>query len=520
MSAQGKGDQSKADIPVLLTADSKQLAHVMRLEDINFVIQDAKFLDEGLDAVVHLESEKVLQAATTPALQKMIYGVAPNVLFVAEWGDAKVNTVLNHLVSNHAKLGELVVVLLRQSQAEPEQPFIQRAFAATEKLHISARMLMTTDRPVGSAVRATSYQPWVWKTTHASRNSSQQPTYKMIPMMNPGHDPTVKVFSPDMDCVHSQMAVQYHIQWEDELFTYLKTSKKEHAVMPGKDPAHTRVVYLPLDREQARGLVEELGRKPRFAVMPVPWVRGDALERKPHQLNAFIDKSVKNAHAPYLFSYLLAAIWETDVFDEAAPVVLQAVVHNMVKIGATDEGLARLRKAFPALTKNVGLKVHDPQTDTWLTDMDDGDHSIASSVPTEWGATTAVYAINVPPHYDHKAVGAMFGVTGQRDFVHERSRWSVGEIRTCTWKILGPAVDQAVGHLLKPADGDSPIHIISAHEYSTKKAKGGAKGGKGSGKGGKGGTTPKSEEPPAAEMEVDMEIMKFMRRKRERSDEP
>ena len=113
----------------------------------------------------------------------------------------------------------------------------------------------------------------------------------------------------------------------------------------------------------------------------------------------------------------------------------------------------------------------------------------------------------------------MFRVTGQRDFVHEGVRWSVGEIRTCTWKILGPAVDKAVGHLLKPADGDSPIHIISAHEYATKKAKGGAKGGKGAGKGGKGGTTPKPKGPPA-EMDVDRDIMKFMKRKRERADEP
>lgn len=522
MSATGGGNhpQPAGDVPVLLSADSKQLAHVMRFDDINFVIQGDRFLDDGLDAVVHLELDKVLKAATTPALQKMIYGVTPNVLLIAEWGDEKVNTVLNHLTSNHAKLGELVVVLLRQAHAEPEQPFIQRAFAATEKLQISARMIMTTDRSVGSAVRATTYQPWVWKTTHASRNSAQQPIYKMVPMMNPGHDPTVKIFDPDQECVRSQMALQYHLQWEEELFSYLKMSKRDLAVMPGKDPAHTRVAYLPMDKDQAVRVVEDLGRKPRFALMPIPWARGDAIDTKPHQLNAFVDRTVKNLHAPYLFSYLLAAIWDPDVFGESGQVALQAVAHNMVKVGATDEGLARLRKALPGLSANVGLKVHDPATDTWLTDIDDGDQSVASSIPSEWGSTTAVYAINVPPYYDHTAVNAMFRVTGQVDYVHERVKWSVGEIRTCTWKLVGPVVDQAVGHLLKPADGGSPIHIISAHEYATKKAKGSSKGGKGSGKGGKGGAPPKPEMPHTAEMEVDMDMMKFMKRKREAPDEP
>ena len=82
-------------------------------------------------------------------------------LLVAEWGGGSVSTTVNHLVSKHAKMGELTGVLLRKADLEPEPPFIQRAFVATYKLQISAKMIMMMDRTMGSAVLAMSYQPWL-----------------------------------------------------------------------------------------------------------------------------------------------------------------------------------------------------------------------------------------------------------------------------------------------------------------------------------------------------------------------
>ena len=231
------------------------------------------------------------------------------------------------------------------------------------------------------------------------------------------------------------------------------------------------------------------------------------IDSKAHQLTCYIDKTKRSAHAPFLFAYVMAALWDLDPFN-TTDVAMQATSYNMVKIGLTAKALEHMKKAIPGLVQTCGLKVKDPVANVWLTDADDGTESMASTIPSEWGATTAVYAINVPPYYDEQAVNFMYMATGQKDFVHSVARWSVGEIRTVSWKIIGPEVDKTIGTMLKATDGEAPVHIISSAEYDAKKAIGVAKRG---GKGGKGGQPTPLVTP--ADMETDEPMFQFMRKR-------
>ena len=174
-------------------------------------------------------------------------------------------------------------------------------------------------------------------------------------------------------------------------------------------------------------------------------------------------------HAPFLYSHVLAAFWGMgDVLGVSSEIALHATAYNQVRVGLTKDAMEYFRPHMMRLNESVGLVVVDEGSGEWLTDPDVDASSTASTILDTWGQVTSVYAINVPPWYDQKAVHGMLGATGDEKFVVDRVRWSVGELRTCTWKVRGPGVQDLAGHLLRSIEGYSPVHIISSQEYTTR----------------------------------------------------
>ena len=141
-------------------------------------------------------------------------------------------------------------------------------------------------------------------------------------------------------------------------------------------------------------------------------------------------------------------------------VALQASVYNQVRAGLTASAMEHFRPAMLKLNESVGLVVVDEGSEEWLTDRDNDCTSAANTVPDDWGAMRSVYATNVPPWYKQSAVTAMIGATGDTKVVADWMRFSVGELRSCTWKITGPQVEQLVGHSLRSTEGGSS-YILS-----------------------------------------------------------
>ena len=153
------------------------------------------------------------------------------------------------------------------------------------------------------------------------------------------------------------------------------------------------------------------------------------------------------------------------------------------------------------LAKLVSLVVVDEGSDEWITDQDDAT-SMANTVLDDRGTTSSVYAINLPPWYGRSAVLAMMEAIGQQRLVADRARFSVGELRTYTWKLTGPEAAQLVGHLLRSTDGDdSPVHIIAAQDFSARR---------GSRKPRNAARREPQRPPPAHEM-MDLDSTKFMK---------
>ena len=81
-----------------------------------------------------------------------------------------------------------------------------------------------------------------------------------------------------------------------------------------------------------------------------------------------------------------------------------------------------------------------------------------------------VYLINVPPWWSPDSVTAMVGASKAKRSVAVRMRWSVVEVRTCTWRIQGPEVDKLFGSIFRSTDRNDTITVISNQEYNMRKS--------------------------------------------------
>ena len=115
------------------------------------------------------------------------------------------------------------------------------------------------DRLLTSIKRATHYQVWVAVSTHVSQCSQAMVQYKLLRMMDPGHDPVSYLFEPE-ETPAMMMAIQYHKTWESALFGELQLHLPEAIIVPGVDPAHTKLLFKELTLEECKSVVEKLGR--------------------------------------------------------------------------------------------------------------------------------------------------------------------------------------------------------------------------------------------------------------------
>ena len=103
--------------------------------------------------------------------------------------------------------------------------------------------------------------------------------------------------------------------------------------------------------------------------------------------------------------------------------------------------------------------------------------------------------------------------TDQENFVLDRCRFHVGDIRSKTWMLTGPKAGQLVGKVLQAAQSSTLIVPISRQEYMSRKASIQGRGGKG-GKGGKGAPPPDRASDPMDFNDSDVGALKVFKRKR------
>ena len=142
--------------------------------------------------------------------------------------------------------------------------------------------------------------------------------------------------------------------------------------------------------------------------------------------------------------------------------------------------------------------------------------TVASSTPEAWGPCESVFLTNVPPYWRHTVLRQVLVTQGtdQENFVRNRRRFHVGDIRSKTWMLTGPKAGQLIGKVLQAAQSSTLIVPISRQEYVSRKASIQGRGGKGGKGGGKGAPPPDKASDPMDFNDSDVGALKVFKCKR------
>ena len=133
--------------------------------------------------------------------------------------------------------------------------------------------------------------------------------YKMVNLRLPGEAADGLLF-PDPDIHYPMLIIQYGFSWEDELMKSLELDRSEATICPGVEKSASRYLYYETDLGMARRLVEEFGRYPRFALLPLKWYTGEQVNKAEYRVEVTMAKDFHTKHMKYFFSYVFAAFWD------------------------------------------------------------------------------------------------------------------------------------------------------------------------------------------------------------------
>ena len=202
----------------------------------------------------------------------------------------------------------------------------------------------------------------------------------------------------------------------------------------------------------------------------------------------YVGAEVRQKHVPFMFAYLLSIFWDLTpdgILTTPSGVAIQVVGYNKIRLGLSDQAHKTLVDQIDACAAKYGLQFKDEGSGEFVNTS--GDTYIQP--PSDWGPAGYLFLINVPPWWGEKSITEILRASEVENLLMKRKRWSVGEMRTLTWKICIPGGDvpKPVGSVFRGAEGDVLMQVISQPEYAACRDRGNPKGGGGK-KGGKGST--------------------------------
>ena len=399
----------------------------------------------------------------------IFHGASPNLLLVSEMDGENFLVFIeyvNKLMKLLTTLGRLDIVLFSKATEIDSAQFLMSAMKLKDKLPFLPVRVGRCDRLVGSISRSQSYDVWVATSTHRSRSEAASVYYKMVNLRLPGEAADGLLF-PDPDIDYPMLIIQYGFSWEDELMKFLELDKSEATICPGVETSASRYLYYETDLRTARRMVEEFGRYPRFALLPLKWYTGEHVNKAEYRVEVTMAKDFHTKHLKYFFSYVMAAFWDLGDLLGGKHFSAQIMHAKRIRLGLSKRAYEYARERMGAWLQDLGLELRDEQTGKQLSGTSAASMTQASTTPEAWGPCESVFLTNVPPYWKDvvlRQVLTMQG-TGQEDFVLDRCRFHIGDIRSKTWMVTGPKVSSLLGKVLQAAQSGTLIVPISRREY-------------------------------------------------------
>ena len=365
-------------------------------------------------------------------------------------------------------LGRLVAILLEPVSDDNDKPsFLNRALALNSNQPFGCDKLQMADGSLMHIRTHGRFDVWIASGSRDSRNMSPPPTYKLLRLRTPGAEVDKVVFH-EPGVRDNQYGIQVHNDLINGLLGAIGLNTDEVHLLPGTDPRNSKLFFTELNEEQVNTVVSQFGSKPRFQIQPAEWYRGANLRNMYAVYEVWINKTHKETWSPKLYASVLALFWTVPgVLQSQSPVKIHVLGPSKLLLGLTETGHSLLKTRYRELVAAIGAVFKDLKTGQFL----DRDIISKPTVPWTWKKELVgtVYILDVAPWWYLSDMTEALAPPVQCRYIADRVRWSVGEMRTATWRVTGECVSQLVGKVYLSDSGMPPMFVISEADYEARK---------------------------------------------------
>ena len=239
-------------------------------------------------------------------------------------------------------------------------------------------------------------------------------------------------------------------------------------LLRGRDPRSWKLFFTALNEEQVNAVVSQFGCKPRFQIQPMEWYRGAKFTNMAAVYEVRIKETHRETWWPMLYASVLAMLWMVPgVLQSQSPVKIHGLGPTKLLVGLRDTGHSLLKTRCREPLAAIGALFKDLKTRQFL----DRDVISKPAIPSTWKKEPVgtVYIWDVAPWWYLSDVTEIVAPSVHYRYIADRVRWSVGKMRTATWRLIGESVSQLVGKVYLLDCGMPPVFVISEADYEALK---------------------------------------------------
>ena len=454
---------------VIVPADAGQLACLAAIDDADYIIQDEVVLKSRVTEAASLLFDLFKDCDSSEKLAAFLYGSRPNVVLVMEMTEyEKIQNAIKRLLTSLPMLGCFVAILLEPVSDDDDKPsFLNQALAVNSNLPFGCDKLQMADRSLMHIRTHGRFHVWIASSTRDSRNLSPPPTHKLLRLMTPGAV-VDKVMFHERDVRDNPYAIQVHNDLINGLLGSISLNSDEVHLFPGTDPRNSKLFFTQLNEDQVNTVVSRFGSKPRLQTQPVEWYRGANLTNMSAVYEVWIKKTHKETWSPMLYASVLAMFSTIPgVLQAQSPVENHVLGPSKLLLGLTETGHSLLKTRYRELVAAIGAVFKDLKT----RQFPNRDIISKPTVPSTWKKEMVgtVYILDAALWWYLSDLTEALAPSVECRYIAARVRWSVGEIRTATWRLTGESVPQLIGKVYLSDSGMPPTFVISEADYEARK---------------------------------------------------
>ena len=99
--------------------------------------------------------------------------------------------------------------------------------------------------------------------------------------------------------------IHAHTSWLPQVYQHLQTNKEVADESAGNNGHTTKIIHVHMDEMVIKSVVESFSNKPNFAIMPIPWREGFAIDDSNLIYEVFVETEKREELAPYLYGQVL-----------------------------------------------------------------------------------------------------------------------------------------------------------------------------------------------------------------------